>query len=135
MQVIELTLGAEEKRPGQMQYSSDTRSAFVKLAVHPGDDLAAVIAFGKDALARALGASSPTVTIANAPQAPARRGYLVRVRGGRPADTRFRSLKLRWQSDHHEAEVQTEGEATKLVAAIGLMGSGLECEILPPTGG
>lgn len=79
MQVLELTLGAEQKR-SDGNYGSDGRSAFVKLAVHPGDRLEDVIRHGQQVLRDALAPAGP-------------RQLYVLVKGTRAGDERAQDLK------------------------------------------
>lgn len=127
MQVIEITLGGERKRPGAQQFSSDTVSASVTLAIHPGDRVEDAIAEARRVLEEALGGP------AEPRAAPAPKWHL-HVTGLRPADNRPRSLGLRWVNGEHFGEYAHESEARRVEGAVKLFGD-VETRLEPPAGG
>lgn len=62
MIITQLTLGAETKRSNG-SYGSDGRSAFVQVAVHPGDDFSVVLTAAQDALAQAMAPAPVQATV------------------------------------------------------------------------
>ena len=133
MQLIELTLGAESKKPGAQQYTSETKSAFVKVAVHPGDKLEDVLAHARDVLAQALQDAAPARSVA-APPPAAPAGWRITVHGAKPMNTALRSLRLGWKDDHHELTTPNEQEARKVARAASLSGTDLKVRLYDPDG-
>jgi len=124
-------MGAERKRPGPEPYSNDTASAYVKMAVHPGDDLDIVIAAGREALQRALN-DAPSRNVV----APRAHGWIVRAEGFRPADPAPRSLGLRYVDGAHVGEFALEDSARKAEKGLALLDrAGAKVSVTPPTGG
>lgn len=129
VQIVELTLGASRKRPGPVPYSSDEVSAFVKIAIHPGDDYSAVVVAARAAVQRALNAED-----AHAEPSPPPEPVTHKVIVGPPGKSdpargaRISELGLRWDrqrgafvGEYLEAralEVAAECESLGLVAQV-----------------
>lgn len=59
LQVTEITLGAQRKRPGPVPYSSEAFEARISIDVHPNDDVQEVVRRGQDLLFDTLTSMMP----------------------------------------------------------------------------
>lgn len=129
MQIVEVTLGKEDKK-SDGNYGSTGRSAFVKVQVHPGDDLDDVLRAAHAALDKAIAGAPPITTPAPAvPRAPV--GWVVKIDGPKAADPKPKAAGFRWKDGCFVRTFPNQDAAEKAAEGARLLGT---VTVEPPAG-